>query len=167
MKRLSLVVVALLLASFVACGDDAGQNGSDGDSDNGNAAGPATEDCMPGEEVETESGLRIEDIECGDGEEAQGDSAVVVHYVGKLEDGSTFDSSRDRGEPVPFTLGVGQLIPGFEEGIRGMKVGGTRKLTIPPELGYGASGSGPIPPDATLTFEIELLSVEEPSPAGG
>ena len=159
-----LVVVVLLLVALVACG----QEGDRTEGDDG--ADPTVDvdagECVEGEEIETGSGLRYEDIRCGTGAEAEGDSAVVVHYVGTLEDGTEFDSSRD-GEPVPFTLGVGQLIVGFEEGIRGMREGGVRKLTIPPELGYGSQGQGPIPPDSTLIFEIELLSVQEAAPLGG
>jgi len=83
-----------------------------------------------------------------------------VHYVGTLENGEKFDSSRDRAQPFQFALGGGQVIAGWDEGIQGMKVGGVRELTIPPDLGYGAAGSPPvIPPDATLLFEVELLEV--------
>jgi FKBP-type peptidyl-prolyl cis-trans isomerase len=147
MKTMKVFVIAMMLVSFIACGEE------------------ANEGCVQDEEIETDSGLKVEDIECGDGAEAEGDSVVVVHYVGTLENGTEFDSSRD-GEPVPLTLGVGQLIRGFEEGIKGMKENGIRKLTIPPELGYGSQGSGDIPADATLIFEIELISVEEVAPPG-
>ncbi|MQA99245.1 MAG: FKBP-type peptidyl-prolyl cis-trans isomerase [Actinobacteria bacterium] len=150
----------MVLASFVACGDEANDDGEGRGGGNESTVDSEAQGCVQDEEIETDSGLKIEDIECGDGAEAEGDSTVVAHYVGTLENGTTFDSSRD-GDPVPFTLGVGQLIPGFEEGIRGMKEGGVRKLTIPPELGYGAAGQGDIPPDSTLIFEIELISVEE------
>lgn len=159
MKTSTLAIAAtLVLASFVACGGDASE---DRDAGNGNAVEAGAEGCAQGVEVESESGLRIEDVRCGDGAEAEGDSAVVVHYVGTLEDGTKFDSSRDKGEPAEFTLGVNQLMPGFEEGIRGMREGGIRRLTIPPELGHGAQGLGPIPPDSTVTFEVELISVSE------
>ncbi|MGH2710668.1 MAG: FKBP-type peptidyl-prolyl cis-trans isomerase [Actinomycetota bacterium] len=100
------------------------------------------------------------DTNCGDGAEAVSGKSVSVHYVGTLEDGTQFDSSRDRGTPFEFQLGGGQVIAGWDEGIEGMKVGGVRELTIPPDLGYGASGSPPvIPPNATLLFEVELLGV--------
>ena len=82
------------------------------------------------------------------------------HYIGKLEDGTKFDSSYDRGEPFSFQIGLRQVIEGWETGIMGMKVGGKRKLVIPPELGYGSRGIGPIPPNSVLTFEVELLSVK-------
>jgi FKBP-type peptidyl-prolyl cis-trans isomerase len=84
-----------------------------------------------------------------------------VHYVGTLTNGTKFDSSRDRGTPFSFTIGESAVIQGWHQGIPGMKVGGLRKLTIPPELGYGARGQGPIPPNATLVFEVELLKVEK------
>lgn len=105
--------------------------------------------------------VTIEDIKVGTGAEAKDGSRVKVHYVGKLADGTTFDSSRDRGQPFSFTIGLGEVIHGFDDGVTGMKVGGIRKVTIPPALGYGRRGAPPkIPPDATLTFELELLGVE-------
>jgi FKBP-type peptidyl-prolyl cis-trans isomerase len=111
--------------------------------------------------VNADTGLEIEDIECGDGETAEEGDLVTVHYTGTLEDGTKFDSSLDRDEPYPFNLGAGMVIPGWDEGVAGMQVGGTRKLTIPPDLAYGEAGAGPIPPNSTLIFEIELLEVEE------
>ena len=107
--------------------------------------------------------LKIETVSVGSGEEAQVGMAVSVHYTGKLEDGTVFDSSIPRGEPFSFTLGQGRVIKGWEQGILGMLVGETRVLTIPSELGYGANGAGElIPPDATLIFEVELLDVNWP-----
>ncbi|MFH1246281.1 MAG: FKBP-type peptidyl-prolyl cis-trans isomerase [Candidatus Liptonbacteria bacterium] len=103
--------------------------------------------------------LKIEDVKAGTGVAAENGDLVVVHYTGTLEDGTKFDSSRDRGEPFSFMLGSHQVIPGWELGLVGMNVGGIRKLTIPPELAYGSSGYGPVPANATLNFEIELLQV--------
>ncbi len=109
------------------------------------------------------NGLIIKDLIEGEGKEAQDFNKVVVNYTGKLEDGSIFDSSLDPGrEPFSFTLGVGSVIKGWDIGVKGMKVGGKRQLTIPSELGYGDKGAGNvIPPGATLIFEVELLEVGE------
>jgi FKBP-type peptidyl-prolyl cis-trans isomerase len=104
--------------------------------------------------------LVIEDIKVGAGAEARAGGNVTVHYVGTLTDGKKFDSSRDRGKGFSFKLGAGQVIKGWDQGVAGMKVGGLRKLTIPPHLAYGERGfPGAIPPSATLIFEVELLSV--------
>ena len=107
------------------------------------------------------NGLIIEDIIIGEGEEAKDFNKVIVNYTGKLEDGSIFDSSLKPGRsPFTFTLGSGSVIKGWDLGVKGMKVGGKRKLTIPPELGYGSRGAGGvIPPNATLIFEVELIEV--------
>jgi FKBP-type peptidyl-prolyl cis-trans isomerase FkpA len=111
-------------------------------------------------QITTSSGLVFEDIVTGDGEEARAGHTVTVHYTGWLTDGRKFDSSKDRNAPFDFALGGRQVIAGWDEGVAGMKVGGTRKLTIPPQLGYGARGAGGvIPPNATLVFEVELLGV--------
>jgi len=110
--------------------------------------------------VTTATGLVYEDVAIGEGGEAVRGTRVSVHYTGWLTDGTKFDSSKDRGDPFRFNLGAGQVIAGWDEGVTGMKVGGTRKLTIPPQLGYGARGAGGvIPPNATLVFEVELLGV--------
>ena len=106
------------------------------------------------------AGLVIKDLTVGTGTEAVPGSTVTVNYTGWLTDGTKFDSSLDRHEPFSFKLGDGRVIPGWEKGVLGMKVGGKRKLTIPPEPGYGAAGAGPIPPNATLIFEVELLDVK-------
>ena len=118
--------------------------------------------CNKGNTEEMENGLIIEDLVVGEGAEAQDYNKVVVNYTGSLEDGSVFDSSLNPGrEPFTFTLGVGSVIKGWDLGVKGMKVGGKRKLTIPPELWYGDQGSsGVIPPGATLIFEVDLLEVE-------
>ena len=107
----------------------------------------------------TPSGLIIEEITVGTGAEAAAGQMVTVHYTGWLTDGTKFDSSKDRNDPFVFPLGAGHVIKGWDEGVQGMKIGGTRKLTIPPALGYGARGAGGvIPPNATLVFEVELLA---------
>ena len=111
-------------------------------------------------EITTASGLVYEDTVVGEGAEAKAGQQVSVHYTGWLTNGSKFDSSKDRNDPFQFPLGQGHVIKGWDEGVQGMKSGGTRKLTSPPELGYGARGAGGvIPPNATLVFEVELLGI--------
>ena len=108
----------------------------------------------------TDSGLKYEDLVEGDGAVASSGQQVSVHYTGWLTDGSKFDSSHDRQQPFSFSLGRGRVIRGWDEGVAGMKVGCKRKLTIPPQLGYGAHGAGGvIPPNATLVFDVELLAI--------
>lgn len=110
--------------------------------------------------ITTETGLQIEEIRLGQGDTASSGQFVSVHYTGWLTNGSKFDSSKDRGEPFEFPLGQRNVIAGWDEGVQGMRVGGIRKLTIPPQLGYGARGAGGvIPPNATLVFEVELLDI--------
>jgi FKBP-type peptidyl-prolyl cis-trans isomerase FkpA len=105
--------------------------------------------------------LKMDDSKVGTGAEAVAGKSVTVHYTGWLTNGTKFDSSKDRGQPFVFQLGAGQVIRGWDLGVTGMKVGGVRKLTIPPTLGYGARGAGGvIPPNATLVFEVELLGVD-------
>jgi FKBP-type peptidyl-prolyl cis-trans isomerase FkpA len=109
----------------------------------------------------TASGLVIEELIIGEGAEACAGQMVSVHYKGWLTDGTKFDSSKDRNEPFEFALGARHVIAGWDEGVQGMKIGGTRKLTIPPALGYGTRGAGGvIPPNATLVFEVELLGLD-------
>jgi FKBP-type peptidyl-prolyl cis-trans isomerase FkpA len=108
------------------------------------------------------SELKIDEVQVGTGAAAASGKTVSVHYTGVLMDGTKFDSSLDRGRPIDFVLGTGRVIKGWDQGIDGMLVGGKRKLTIPPELAYGAHGTpgGPIPPNATLVFDVELVSVK-------
>lgn len=153
MKMKSIAVMSVLgLSTLAGCNKCSGPQKTDGaqTSATGDAAKPA-------EATE----LKIEDIQVGSGEEAVEGKEVKVHYTGTLTDGKKFDSSLDRNEPFTFRLGAGMVIPGWEQGIKGMKVGGKRKLTIPPQLGYGERGAGGvIPPNATLLFDVELLEVK-------
>lgn len=111
--------------------------------------------------ITTSSGLKYVDLKEGTGAEAKSGQQVEVHYTGWLKDGKKFDSSKDRNETFKFALGKGMVIKGWDEGVQGMKVGGKRKLIIPSELGYGKRGAGGvIPPDAELTFEVELIGVK-------
>lgn len=139
---------ALLLVAFVlGCGGNSNPAG----------AGPTQ---VSGSGTTTASGLQYWDIQMGTGETAASGQPVSVHYTGWLTSGEKFDSSLDRGQPFAFTLGAGQVIRGWDEGVAGMKVGGKRQLKIPPELGYGAGGAGGvIPPNAALIFDVELLGV--------
>jgi FKBP-type peptidyl-prolyl cis-trans isomerase len=117
---------------------------------------------VTGEGVKTDSGLIYWDIRVGNGQPAKEGSHVRVHYTGWLTTGKKFDSSVDAGKPFDFTIGNGEVIKGWEEGVAGMKVGGKRQLRIPPALGYGADGTpgGPIPPNAILIFDVQLLAVQ-------
>lgn len=118
---------------------------------------------IEGDTIDTDSGLRYIVIERGDGPSPETGDRVRVHYTGWLTDGRKFDSSRDRGEPYLFPVGVGQVIRGWDQGVGAMNVGGQRRLIIPPELGYGQRGAGNvIPPGATLIFDVELLEIVEP-----
>lgn len=142
------LIVALATTGAVACAQQKSQSTSAAQS------GAAKEVTLP-------DGLKYTDDQVGTGTEAVAGKTVVVHYTGWLTDGSKFDSSHDRNQPFSFPLGRGQVIKGWDEGVAGMKVGGKRTLTIPPELGYGARGAGGvIPPNATLKFEVELLDVK-------
>ncbi len=110
--------------------------------------------------VKTASGLQYIDVVVGKGREAHAGETATVHYTGTLVDGKKFDSSKDRNKPFSFRLGAGHVIKGWDEGVEGMKIGGTRKLVIPPQLGYGSRGAGSaIPPNATLIFIVELLEL--------
>ena len=129
------------------------------------AAKPAEAAAKPaaaaGKEVTTPSGLKYIDLKVGHGPVPEKGKTVEVHYTGWLTDGTKFDSSVDRGRPFTFPLGMGRVIKGWDEGVASMHVGGKRKLTIPPTIGYGARGAGKvIPPNATLVFEVELLGIK-------
>lgn len=151
-RKISVVVLALVVISFIgACGDekkDSTQAGADSGA------------CAEGQ-TELSGGLCYEDTKVGDGPEAQKGDVVSMKYVGKLEDGTVFDQTKKGDDPLQFQLGAGAVIQGWDEGIPGMKVGGERTLTIPPDLAYGAAGYPPvIPPNATLIFDVQLVAVE-------
>ena len=133
MKRFIVLSALLTLA---ACGGDSGTSGTP-----------------------INGTLVVEDLVVGTGATAVAGDTVSVNYVGTLTNGQKFDASADHGGPFSFRLGVGAVIPGFDQGVTGMKVGGKRRLTIPPNLAYGSTGSGPIPPNATIVFEVELVSI--------
>ena len=160
-KRTLVMSVAVLMLFLAACGgsdDDGGGSEAGGGADETESAG--SEDC-PTEPTTTDSGLQIKEFECGDGEEAESGDTLEVHYEGRLEDGTKFDASRDHGSTFEFQVGAGQVIQGWDEGLVGMKIGGERELTIPPDLGYGAAGVPPaIPPNSTLVFVIELVDIK-------
>lgn len=129
--------------------------------DEPNAAQPAAVSTGPEVKTADATELKIETLKPGNGPEAVSGKKVTVHYTGRLTDGSVFDSSEQRGTPFPFTLGTGQVIPGWDKGVLGMKIGERRKLTIPPSMAYGEAGVAKvIPSNATLVFEVELLKVE-------
>ena len=142
----AIVLVAAVLLG--ACG-----------SDDPAATSEPGESCDTSAEVEVTEGLTYQEIECGDGDEAGPGDLVSVHYTGRLEDGTEFDSS-EGGQPFEFTIGAAQVIEGWEQGIPGMLEGGKRELTIGPDLAYGDAGAGGvIPPNATLIFQVELVAI--------
>ncbi len=156
-----LVVVLLLLVAVVipACSQKEAKTGTEQP-----AAGQATPtgQAATAGMITTPSGLAYQDLVPGSGPSPTAGKLVRVHYTGWLQDGTKFDSSLDSGQPFEFPLGTGQVIPGWDEGVMTMKVGGKRKLVVPPQLGYGARGAGgAIPPNATLTFEVILLDVQK------
>ena len=150
----SAVVLGAAVIALAACGDDDETPAAEG--------GDMTDGPPPvsGETVTTDSGLQYIDVEEGTGETPQPGQTVVVHYTGWLTDGTKFDSSLDRGTPFNFVLGAEQVIAGWDEGLATMKVGGERRLIIPPELAYGEVERGAIPANSTLIFDVELLEVQ-------
>lgn len=147
-----LVVAVAFIASIsiAGCGDTAGSP----------TQKPVTSGASTASTTPVAANLKIEDLVVGTGPTAKKGDRVTVDYTGWLTDGTKFDSSLDRNQPFAFTLGAGQVIAGWDQGVAGMMVGGKRKLTIPPELGYGAKGAGgTIPPNATLVFEVEMKKI--------
>jgi peptidylprolyl isomerase len=165
---MKLSLALLLLTTLGLYAEDAA---TDVKSEHAKAAEEAVEEVMEETEkaeskvdtIETESGLKYFDYVVGEGESPVKGKEVTVHYTGWLEDGTKFDSSVDRGQPFSFTLGIGRVIKGWDEGVATMKVGGKRQLIIPPELGYGDRevGGGLIPANSTLIFDVELLDVQK------
>jgi FKBP-type peptidyl-prolyl cis-trans isomerase len=153
-KHVAAIAIILALAAVFVRAQSATRKAT---TPNTNAPSKVT-----GDGVKTPSGLIYWDIRIGTGETAKEGSHVRVHYTGWLTTGKKFDSSVDAGKPFDFTIGNGEVIKGWEEGVAGMRVGGKRQLRIPPGLGYGAEGTpgGPIPPNATLIFDVQLLGVQ-------
>lgn len=156
MNRWRLCLLGITMVAVLGCQQ------SDQESSGNQAASTSTSTGAPasGGEVTLPNGLKYVEVKVGDGALAENGKTVSVHYTGWLTDGTQFDSSVDRNEPYRFQLGTGAVIKGWDEGLKGMRVGGKRKLTIPPDLAYGASGMGPIPPSATLLFDVELMGVQ-------
>jgi FKBP-type peptidyl-prolyl cis-trans isomerase len=149
MKQVVMSVVAAAAVAGAACSQ----------SKPSGAAAPAAQQQPAGDVVTAPNGLVSQVLKAGTGDAAKKGDKVRVHYVGTFPDGKKFDSSRDRGEPFVFRLGAGMVIPGWDLGVEGMKEGELKKLTLPPSLGYGGSQVGPIPPNSTLVFEVELVEV--------
>jgi FKBP-type peptidyl-prolyl cis-trans isomerase FkpA len=156
---IGLVLASSTVLSLSACENKNAQTNPANTASTANAASPSGAEMLSG--VRNVSGIRIEDVKEGDGRQAKKGDSVSVNYLGTLaSNGKKFDSSYDRNEPITFKLGSGQVIEGWEKGIEGMKVGGKRVLTIPPDKAYGPDGYPPvIPPNATLKFEVELVDV--------
>jgi FKBP-type peptidyl-prolyl cis-trans isomerase FkpA len=163
MKKALLYALPIVCLSACTCdkNQDAAKESSTTSGESATTATGEGSETAPGEPTTDATGLEITDIKAGQGAEAVDGSQVTVHYTGTLTNGTTFDSSVSRNEPFVFELGKGHVIKGWEQGVKGMKVGGKRKLVIPPALAYGEQGAGSvIPPNSTLIFEIELLDVK-------
>ena len=170
MSRISIALAVIALIALAGCQDkNAASKATSGATAAAQSQGTPAESTgatMSGTqagaaaEVTAPSGLKYQDLVLGDGAVAEPGKRVSVHYTGWLTDNTKFDSSVDRGQPFDFVLGQGQVIRGWDEGVKGMRVHGKRRLTIPSDLGYGPRGQGPIPPNATLIFEVELLDVK-------
>ncbi|MCL5105489.1 MAG: FKBP-type peptidyl-prolyl cis-trans isomerase [Armatimonadetes bacterium] len=169
MKLALVVLIGLTLAlAFIGCGkkeepqtevETQTQPQTETQTEMPVAGAPAA---APGKWVTTKSGLKYRDKKVGTGPAVKEGDTVTVNYTGKLDDGTVFDSSKKPGrEPFSFTVGEGSVIKGWDEGLRGMKVGGVRELKVPPPLGYGDQDMGEIPPNSTLNFEVELLKISE------
>jgi FKBP-type peptidyl-prolyl cis-trans isomerase len=173
MSRISIALAVVALIALAGCQDK--NAASQAKAPGGATAAGQSQGATPAEstgatmsgtqagaaaEVTTPSGLKYQDLVLGDGALAEPGKRISVHYTGWLTDNTKFDSSVDRGQPFDFVLGQGQVIRGWDEGVKGMRVHGKRRLTIPSDLGYGPRGQGPIPPNATLIFEVELLDVK-------
>lgn len=167
MRKLTLIIGACLALVVAGCGsDDSTTSSSSGEETSGSqqaeAPGKKTKPQVQAPNGAPPKQLVIKDLEDGTGAAAKAGDAVSVNYVGvNYKTGKEFDASWDRGEPFTFTLGAGEVIPGWDQGVEGMKVGGRRELVIPPELGYGPAGAPPaIPPNETLIFVVDLEAVE-------
>ncbi len=164
--NLRLLLAASLALSFMACSGKTDESTVPSNTTAAASAPAAAQGAgadtfaMPAKLQTTPSGLQYAIDQPGTGPKPQAGQTVTVHYTGWLTNGTKFDSSRDRGEPYPFAIGRGEVIAGWDEGVADMKVGEKRTLVIPPALGYGEQGSGPIPPNATLVFKVELLGVQ-------
>ena len=160
-SSIAVLALGLNISGCTKCNKDAGTQPAAGTSATTDSAKPA-DAAPPAPAPASENGkLEFTDEVAGTGDEAVDGKKVTVHYTGTLQNGTKFDSSLDRNSPFTFTLGAGQVIQGWDQGVKGMKVGGKRKLTIPAHLGYGDRGvGGVIPPNSILLFEVELLKVE-------
>lgn len=157
LKKIVIISIVLALVGIVVFSQMSNKSEDSSPSDTSTDVSNTTPTTIPDTSPSAE--LKIENIKLGTGKEVQAGDTVTINYVGTLENGQKFDSSYDRNQPLETQIGVGQVIKGWDEGVIGMKVGGKRKLTIPPDFAYGPRGVGTIPPNSTLIFELELLDV--------